>query len=103
MKTSKGNLELKYSVNAIAAHEEGFGIPFFEDLGEMAMSSLRRLICSGLYYCKAALTLAQAGDIIEDAICCGMDLIDIKNEIIKALENAPFLMKLAGRGVDNGH
>lgn len=94
MKTSKGNLELKYSFNVLAVHEEKYDITVFDELAHMSIAAVRRLVCSGLYHLKPTMTESQAGEIIEDVICSGMTIDDIKVEIAETIESTPFIQRL---------
>jgi hypothetical protein len=93
--TRHGDFNLKYTYNAMAEHEERFKIPLLADAKRTTLPAIRRLIWSGLIYLKKHFTLDQAGDMIEDAIMNGDDLVDLQAEIEKAIDEAVFMQRLA--------
>lgn len=95
IKTSKGDFSLKYTYNAMVEHEERFKTPLLMDAKRTTMVSMRRLIWSGLLYLRKNFSLEQVGDLIEDAILQGADLVDLQEEIAKAMDDAVFMQRLA--------
>lgn len=92
--TSKGDFPLRYTYNAMVEHEERFKTPLLLDAKRTGIVSIRRLIWSGLIHTKKNLSLDQVGDLIEDAIMQGADLLALQEEIGKAIDDAVFLQRL---------
>lgn len=103
LKTSKGEYALKFTYNALAEFEEKTQIPFLEGLKKTSFSGIRDLVWAGLLHYQPvpgmALTTNQVGELIEDAINSGADMLDIQNEISKAVDDALFITRLAEKSV----
>lgn len=93
--TTKGDFPLKYTYNAMVEHEERFKTPLLADAKRTSLVSVRRLIWSGLIHLKKNFSIDQVGDLIEDAFLQGADLVDLQEEIAKAIDDAVFLQRLA--------
>lgn len=93
--TSTGDYPLKYTYNAMVEHEERFKTPLLLDAKRTTMVAIRRLIWSGLLHLGKNITIGKAGDLIEDAINQGADLLDLQNEIAAAIDDAVFIQRLA--------
>lgn len=97
--TSMGDFTLKYTYNAMVEHEERFKIPLLADAKRTNLVAARRLIWSGLIHLKKNFSLDQVGNLIEDAIMQGADLLDLQAEIEKAIDDAVFLQRLAEKSM----
>lgn len=96
IKTSKGEYALKFTYNAMCEYEERFKRSLLGDLNAPGFAALRGLVWAGLIHIKSpAFTLSQIGEMIEDAIETGTDLIALREEIIKAIGDATFTRRLA--------
>ncbi len=93
--TNSGNLTLKYTYNAMAEYEEKFSRPLLLDAKNTTLPVIRRLVWAGLlHYPRGGFSVQQVGDFIEQAIMHGADMIDIQNEIAKAIDDSVFLQRL---------
>ena len=104
LKTSKGEYALKFTYNALVEFEERTKAPFLEGLKKNSFSGIRDLVWAGLLHYQpipgVSLTMQQVGDLIEDAINCGADLLSIHEEIMKAVDDALFINRLAEKSVE---
>lgn len=92
--THRGALQLKYTYNALVEYEEKFGRPLLLDAKSATQSVIRRLVWAGLLHYPKGYSVQEAGNLIEEAIENGADLIDIKEEIAKAIDDSVFLQRL---------
>lgn len=97
IKTKETEYTLKYTYNALVAYEDRFKRPLLRDVASTSLSALRGLVWAGLIHGNPAhpLTENAVGELIENAIEQGMDLVDIRQEVVTALDEATFMQRLA--------
>lgn len=91
---------LRYDINALAELEDALGGSLFEAFQQqrqMGVKFLRLLIWGGLRWEDRALTLVQAGDLLQLYLENGKSLEDLIQVITKALE----LSGLTGSSADS--
>lgn len=93
--TKYGDFSLKYTYNAIAEYEERFKRSMVADCARVNFHIIRCLLWAGLLYTGRSFNLNEVGDMIENMIEEGMDLIDIRAEVEKAIDEAVFIKRLA--------
>lgn len=93
--TSHGDYPLKITYNALVEYEERFKRPFLADAKRTGIVTIRQLYWASLLHLGKNLTMQQVGDWIEDAILQGADLIELQDEIGKAVDDALFIQRLA--------
>lgn len=94
--TGKGDYTLKYTYNALCAYEEKYSRSLLPDTRNAGFATLRGIVWAGLLHLNPArpMTEEQVGELMEDAIEHGMDVIDIREEINRAIEDATFMQRL---------
>ncbi len=94
--TSKCDYTLKYTYNALCAYEEKYNRSLLPDTRKAGFSTLRGLLWAGLLHLNPdrPMTEQQVGELIEDAVNSGMDVIDIRREIDQAILDATFMQRL---------
>lgn len=92
--TEEKDYALKYTFNSMCEYEERYGKMLIAESGKRGMAPIRRLIWAGLLWMKDGTTEEKAGEIIESAINAGSDLITIREEIQKAIDEANFITRL---------
>lgn len=103
IRTSKGDFALKYTYNALAEFEDKTKIPFLEGVKKTSFAGIRDLVWAGLLHYHPvpgmAMSVQQVGELLEDAINTGADMVDIQEEIKKAVDDALFINRLAEKSV----
>lgn len=96
LKTAKGDYALKYTYNAMCEYEERFHRSLLPDVTKAGFAVLRGLIWAGLIHLNPAHPMSEkeVGELLESAIECGMDVLDIRKEVTSAIENATFMQRL---------
>ena len=87
---------MKYDYNAVADLEDMYDTGLFELLDEkkMGLRTIRALYWAGLKWKEPKMTLAKAGNIVEQLLVEGTDLEDLTQPIFKALQKAKFIKAL---------
>lgn len=93
--TKFGDFPLKYTYNAIAEYEERFKRNIVADCARVNFHIIRCLLWAGLLHTGRSFSLNEVGDMIENMIMEGADLVDIREEVEKALDEAVFIKRLA--------
>lgn len=96
IRTSNGEYALKYTYNALCAYEEKYGRSLVPDTRKAGFTVLRGLVWAGLLHLNPnnPMTEKQVGELLEDAVQCGMDILDIRQEINNAILDATFMQRL---------
>ena len=96
--TEKGNYELKYTYNALCAYEEKYGRSLIRDRRKEGFATVRGMVWAGLLYLQqpdgTRMSVEQAGQIIEQAIIDGTDVIALRDEALQAMDDAVFMRRL---------
>lgn len=96
--TENGDYELKYTYNALCAYEEKFGSSLIRDQRKDGFSAVRSMIWAGLLHVQqpdgTRISVEQAGQIIEQAIIDGTDVVALRGEATQALNDAVFIRRL---------
>ena len=97
MNLGNKELKLKYTYNALAEYEARYGRSLITDISARGFLPVRRLIFAGLlHYNDPALTEKAVGDLIQQEIeTGGKDLMDFRDAISEAMEDAVFIQRLA--------
>lgn len=87
---------LKFDYNAVADLEDMYDTGLFELLDEkkMGLRTIRALYWAGLKWKEPKMSLAKAGNIVEQMLVDGVDLEDLTQPIFKALQKAKFIKAL---------